>query len=144
MTTITDRGSQIPATRECHSFMLILSGIDDITTDIENKLFDAGCGDATLGIREGVPYLAFDREADSLADAINSAIADVNNSRLGFEIVRVVLAGEETISVINAYLKLRREISGTLPKELAHRIDEIIQAVGAHKPDVLRNLLSSQ
>jgi hypothetical protein len=46
--------------------------------------------------------------------------------------------------VINAYLKLRREISGTLPKELAHTIDEIMQAVGAHKPEVLREILASK
>jgi hypothetical protein len=143
MASITDRDDPAPATKQCYSFTLIPSGIDNVTAEIENRLYDAGCGDATLGIREGTAYLAFDRGADSLADAILSAIADVNKSGIGTGVERAELTGEETISVINAYLKLRREVSGTLPDDLAHKVDEIMQAIGAHKPELLRTLLSS-
>ena len=74
--------------------------------------------------------MAFDRESESLAAAINSAISDVSAALPEIEIVRVLPAGEDTISVVNAWLKLRGEISRSLPPEMAHKVDEIMKAVG--------------
>ena len=60
-------------------FTLIVDGPDIQGDDIINALFEAGCGDSLVGSTNGVQYLAFDREADSLDDAVLSAVADVES-----------------------------------------------------------------
>jgi len=40
--------SELPDILECYSFTLILSGFDEITSKIENALYEAGCNDALL------------------------------------------------------------------------------------------------
>ncbi len=52
-----------------------------------DALYDAGCDDGTIVTRNGVTYIAFDRKATSLEQAIRSASADVRAA--GFEIQRV-------------------------------------------------------
>jgi len=68
---------------------LILSGFADLTEEVEDGLFDAGCDDALLGIRDGVPYLDFVRKATSLMEAVLSAIRDVENAGVGAKVVHV-------------------------------------------------------
>jgi hypothetical protein len=63
-----------------HEFTLVLTGFQSLSEDVEDALFEAGCDDALLGIRSGVPYLEFEREAPSLIEAVLSAIRDVNRS----------------------------------------------------------------
>ncbi len=68
-----------------HSFTLIIKG------DVENQLdelFAAGLDDATFGAVGGVQYGDVDREAPTLADAIGSAIIDVE-SVPGLRVLRV-------------------------------------------------------
>ena len=48
------------------SFTVILEGFSDITEELENRLFEAGCDDTLLRCCDGVVYLEFDREAGSL------------------------------------------------------------------------------
>jgi hypothetical protein len=49
--------------------------------DFVDALYDAGCGDATVGIgQHGRIALHFTREADSAAEAVSSAIADVKKA----------------------------------------------------------------
>jgi len=61
-----------------HTFALILGHPRRITTEFEDKVFEAGCDDAALGERRGTVYLEFDRKAPSLLQAILSAIRDVH------------------------------------------------------------------
>ena len=116
---------------ERHSFTLILSAFEEITDEIETALFEAGCNDALLGIHAGSPYLAFDREAKSLELAIRSAIKSVEGCSPKIEVVRVVPPGADTIEVINAYLKLRKELrtQSNMPPELLRKIDECMSAI---------------
>src|SRR5437660_5119090 len=72
---------------EKHEFTLILHGFSELTDDVEDRLFEAGCDDALLGVLDGTPFLDFTREASSLKDAILSAIRDV--AKAGFEVVRI-------------------------------------------------------
>lgn len=72
-----------------HTFTLVLTGIAAIDSEIEDRLFEAGCDDALLGIRDGVVYLDFDREAESLTEAILSAIENVEGAVLEVKVVRV-------------------------------------------------------
>src|SRR5438552_190382 len=55
-----------------HDFALVLSGINELTPEVENAFFDAGCDDATLSMRCGRAYLTFSRSAASIKDAILS------------------------------------------------------------------------
>jgi len=59
-----------------YSFILAIDG------DVEGKideLFEGGCDDALFGSIDGAHYADFDREAPTLAEAISSAIADVES-----------------------------------------------------------------
>jgi hypothetical protein len=77
----------VPAALRTHSFRLTLAGVTEITTAMEDALFESGCDDAGLGRCDGVVSIDFDREADSLGDAIGSAVKDVE--RAGFAVARV-------------------------------------------------------
>lgn len=78
--------------RDCeteHDFALILSGVNELTPEVEDALFEAGCDDATLSIQYGLVYMEFSRTARSLKDAILSAIRDVRKAKIGADVVRV-------------------------------------------------------
>ena len=75
---------------ECeHDFALVLTGITELTPEAENALFEAGCDDGTISIRFGRIYMTFSRSAVSLKDAILSAIRDVQNAKIGANVLRV-------------------------------------------------------
>jgi hypothetical protein len=75
---------------ECeHDFVLVLTGITELTPEAENALFEAGCDDATISVRSGRVFLSFSRTAPSLKDAILSAIRDVKKSGIGADVLRV-------------------------------------------------------
>lgn len=60
-----------------HHFTLIVEGTDLQAELTINVLFEAGCDDATVGRSDGVQYIAFDRETESLAEAVHSAQRNV-------------------------------------------------------------------
>ena len=60
-------------------FSIILD-IDELTEAITDRLYEAGCDDATLGCSAGVATASFSREAQSLQAAIASAVADVRKA----------------------------------------------------------------
>jgi hypothetical protein len=70
-----------------HSFTLILTGVDAMTPEMAEALYEAGCDDSTPGSIGGVVMVHFDREAESLGDAIGSAIKDVEKA--GYKVARV-------------------------------------------------------
>jgi len=82
-----------------YNFTLKLDGIDiysvpdyrinDYLDDISDALYKAGCDDGTFYVTEGIAYMDFDREANSLEDAIKSAKHDVESSGVCEEIVVV-------------------------------------------------------
>ena len=77
----------MPATLKTFSFRLVLAGVTEIDDAMKAAILGAGCDDAGLGSCEGVVTLDFDREAESLADAIASAIRDVE--RAGYAFARI-------------------------------------------------------
>lgn len=71
-------------TKSCereYDFALYLTGVTELTSEVEDALFEAGCDDATLGIQYGGALLTFSRTAPSLKDAILSAIGDVRKAK---------------------------------------------------------------
>lgn len=69
-------------------FTLLLGGVD-VTEEVADALFEAGCDDATLSKRYGNVYLSFSRYSPSLGKAIISAIVDVCSADIGAIVVRV-------------------------------------------------------
>lgn len=60
-----------------YAFTTILKGSLELTEDITEALFEAGCDDGTPGVCNGIFSIDFHREASSLEDAIRSAILNV-------------------------------------------------------------------
>lgn len=63
-----------------YEFSLILKGTPQLTEELADELFAAGCDDGTPGICNGVFVIDFHREASSLEGAIQSAIANVQTA----------------------------------------------------------------
>ena len=63
-----------------HCFSLIFSGPTELTQELEDPLYEAGCSDALLGIQNDEVFLDFHREAPSFRIALMSAIADVERA----------------------------------------------------------------
>ena len=70
-----------------YEFTLVLSGSPELTEDVADALFEAGCSDATPGTCEGVFSIDFTRQSDSLEAAIRSAVANIRAA--GFDVERV-------------------------------------------------------
>jgi len=106
--TTTQRAT---ADREYH-FALIVGGVPELTTEVEDALFDAGCDDATLSIQHGRLYLEFSRRAKSLEAAILSAIRDVRKAK-----------------IVGAYVLRVDDCDLVTPSEIARRIKRTRQQV---------------
>ena len=63
-----------------YEFQLILKEGTEITEELADRLFEAGCDDGTPGTLCGTPYIRFHREAEGLESAIRSAVADVQRA----------------------------------------------------------------
>jgi len=72
-----------------YEFSLILKGSPELTEEIADQLFEAGCADGTPGTCKGVFSIDFHRQADSLEAAINSAIKNVKTAGYDVEHVQI-------------------------------------------------------
>lgn len=95
---------------QSHSFRLILADpdsilaepIDENFAEMCESVFEAGCDDSTPGASCGVVYVDFDREADSLRGAIESAVTQVESA--GYKVARVEPDDLKLFEEINAQL----------------------------------------
>ena len=62
-----------------HTFTLIVEGPDLQSYERIDDVFEAGCDDALVGRADGTQYVNFDREDDTLHDAVNSAISELES-----------------------------------------------------------------
>ena len=69
-----------------YQFSVVLT-VSELTNDDCDTLYEAGCDDGTVVTRGGVTHVAFDREAESLEEAIRSATAQVRAA--GFQVTKV-------------------------------------------------------
>jgi hypothetical protein len=87
---------------QIYDFTLILKQPLQGTDEEADRLYESGCSDGSPAKINGVSYIAFDREADSLDEAIRTAIADVRSA--GFDVTRVETDEFTTISQVNQEL----------------------------------------
>jgi hypothetical protein len=72
-----------------YDFALSLFGVTELTRNVEDALFEAGCDDATLSWGYGRLFLEFTRSAPSLGEAILSAIRDVRKAKIGADVLMI-------------------------------------------------------
>lgn len=66
--------------KEIYQFTLQLEDIQEISDEIQDILFEAGCDDALLHSRYNKVFLDFDREGESFKDAVKSAIDNLKSA----------------------------------------------------------------
>lgn len=72
-----------------HSFTVFIEGLDVSSDAHIDALHEAGCDDATFGLRDGAAYAVFDREAESFSDALRGAMSNVLQALPQARIVRI-------------------------------------------------------
>jgi len=95
--------------RETYRFSLALEGFSKPSSKIEDALFGAGCDDAILYFRNRTAFLEFDRVADSIRQAILSAVANIHNADIGARVVRVEPGDPVNAAEIARRLKVTKE-----------------------------------
>ena len=70
-------------------FTITIKDLDEFTNSQTDALYEAGCSDGTLCSRDGMADIHFDREAESLHKAIQSAIADIRQTGLDVDHVEI-------------------------------------------------------
>lgn len=138
-----------------HEFTLVIRGpVDDEA--VLDKLYDVGCSDATVGTVDGVGYADFHRPAMTFAEAVLSALRDVE-SVPGLGVVRIEPDDLVTMAEIAERLGRTRESvrlivsgergKGDFPAPLSHlrsrsrlwRWSEVAEWAGAGSPEERQN-----
>lgn len=70
-----------------YEFTIVATGLSIDGDEWADRFYEAGCDDALVALQRGLFVLNFDREADTLAEAVDSACADIR--RAGATIVRI-------------------------------------------------------
>lgn len=86
-------------------FIVILADLDHSDSAMADALFEAGCDDGTLYSGGGEVAIGFSREAQTLEEAVRSAIADV--AKAGFTVGRVDPADATVFDRINRELTVQ-------------------------------------
>jgi len=76
-----------------YDFTLVLSTPTELTDQLVEDLYEAGCDDGSPSSRGGVVMVTLHREAESLEQAIRSGIADVQKA--GCRVGRVEIEPED-------------------------------------------------
>lgn len=71
-----------------HAFTMEVTGFNAASERFEDALFDAGCSDALVVLRDRKLFLDFDRESPSYQQAVQSARRDIE--RAGGRVVQVL------------------------------------------------------
>lgn len=66
--------------QKTYQFTLVLKNVHALTENFEDSLYESHCNDALINFKNGTVYLNFDREANSLREAVMGAIKDVESS----------------------------------------------------------------
>lgn len=79
-----------------YDFTLILSKEAELTDQLVEDLYEAGCDDGSPSSRAGVVRVTLHRESASLEQAIRSGIADVQKA--GCRVTRVEIVAEDLVA----------------------------------------------
>lgn len=65
---------------ETYEFTIIAAGVDPHADDFEARFYEAGCDDSLVSFQKGHVLIDFAREAETLEDAIASAVENVRQA----------------------------------------------------------------
>ena len=74
-------------------FTLHLKDVKEMTMELSDNLYEAGCRDSSPSSSRGRSEVSFDREATTLQEAIRSAVSDVRKA--GIEVDHVEIESGE-------------------------------------------------
>lgn len=74
-------------------FALRLKDVEVMTDELANALYEAGCDDGSPWSSDRQAFVGFDREADSLEEAIRSAVGHVRHA--GCEVDKIEMDIDE-------------------------------------------------
>lgn len=84
------RQASVRESAKTHSFTIYLDGVRTLTDRLANRLYDAGCADATIAFQDGELAIDYDRTAASLDKALAGAVRDLLQH--GYRIRRIEVA----------------------------------------------------
>ncbi len=85
-------------------FTLVLAGVSEITPELADKHYEATNGDIEFSMRDGIAVLEFNRAAESLHEAITSAVEAIERGNLGVRVIRVETADANIVAKCNTEL----------------------------------------
>ena len=71
------------------NFTLRVAGVSELTDEVANTLFEAGCDDATPAMRDGQLYVTFTRLAEAHELAVFSAIHQIEGCGIGARVTGI-------------------------------------------------------
>lgn len=80
-----------------YGFDVVLKGLTEVSEDLADALFAAGCDDGTPASSNGLAWVHFDREAATLEDAIRSAVAQVKAA--GAKVAKIELDADAALAL---------------------------------------------
>ncbi|MBI1904442.1 MAG: hypothetical protein HYS13_25380 [Planctomycetia bacterium] len=72
-----------------YDFTLVLSGVTELTDELADRLFEAGCDDGSPGSCNRVVTIDFHRRAASLEAALRAAITSVRTAGCRVERIEI-------------------------------------------------------
>lgn len=111
-----ERVNRMKDVSENHHFIVVLSRVETISSELEDNLYEAGCSDALIASRNGVVYLVFDRIASSFEGAVFSAVDDIHLSKLEIPVSHIEPSDIVSLSEIARRLDRTRESIRLLAK----------------------------
>lgn len=82
-----NRQTATKETAKTHSFTIYLGGIKSLTNRVVDRLYEAGCDDATVAFQNGELSIDYDRKAASLDRALAGAVRQLIEH--GFRVRRI-------------------------------------------------------
>ncbi|MEX0867067.1 MAG: hypothetical protein WD030_06880 [Pirellulales bacterium] len=83
--------------RQTYRFTIFLADSPELTDDLAEALFEAGCDDSNPQQVCGRTRIIFNREAESLDSAVTSAIRNVNDA--GFQVDRLEMDSDDVATL---------------------------------------------
>ncbi len=81
--------SETSDVQKTHEFTLVYTGVEDFTDEFINAMYEAGCDDALIGMRDGFFFADFSRNSPTFREALISAIEDIERSGQPLQLIRV-------------------------------------------------------
>ena len=115
-----------------HRFTLVFGDVAELSDQVANAVFEAGCDDAVLGSRKGVVFLSFNRRGNNILEAIRSALRDVKKT--GFVVTRIEPDNYVTMADIARRINQSRASVTKYVKERSRRFPIPISGVTTKSP----------